>query len=60
MIASSGHVERDALNNVVVVASRIGDELAGLTLPDPVAGARHNGLRALRPRHELEKRIDGD
>src|SRR5262249_45373297 len=54
MIASSGHVERDAVNDVVVVARRIGDELAGLTLPDPVASARHDGPRPFRLRHEFK------
>src|SRR2546430_10434482 len=48
----SGHVERDAVNDVVVVAGRILNELGGLALTDLVAGARHHRLLAPRLRGE--------
>src|SRR5882757_6946823 len=48
----SGHVERDAMNDVVVVAGRILNELGSLTLTDLVAGACHHRLLAPRLRGE--------
>src|SRR5215471_31357 len=51
---SSGHVQRDAVNDVVVVAGRIVDQLGGLALADLVEGARHHRLLAFGRRLEVE------
>src|SRR5262245_47912593 len=49
----SGHIEADAVQDVVVVAGRVLNELGGLGLADLVAGARHHRLLAGRLRRKF-------
>src|SRR5262245_46174237 len=52
-VCPSGHVEGDGVNDVVVVAGRVLDQLGGLGLADLVGGARHHRLLAGRLRRVL-------
>src|SRR5581483_11945179 len=54
MISSSGHIQCERVDDVVVVAGRVMDQLAGLGLPDLVRRSRHDRLLALCPWSERE------
>src|SRR5262249_38702699 len=46
MVSTSGHVDRHAVNDVVMVARRVVDQVSCLRLPDLVGGTGHCGLLA--------------